>query len=124
MSDRIDLLLHKALQALSGDERDELLHGLLLRQLTVAGPAAVAPAGSGGPPLAEEMSRERLTALLGPGVEEAGAGMKVLPVRLPEMDLERLRRFSQASGFSMAVVIRSLVERFLDHDAVQAGPGK
>jgi len=47
----------------------------------------------------------------------AGARLKVLPVRLPEGDYERLRGFCGASGFSMAVVIRTLVERFLAHES-------
>ena len=121
MSNRIDLLLQKALQALEPDERDELLHGLLLGRLTAAGSLSVGAAGPGGAPRAEDVSHERLTALLGVRAAWAtGAGMKVLPIRLPEADLDRLRRFSQDSGFSMAVVIRTLVERFLDKNAHQA----
>jgi hypothetical protein len=46
--------------------------------------------------------------------------MKVLPVRLPEAEHERLRQFCQASGFSMAVVIRALVGGFLDQYAAEA----
>jgi hypothetical protein len=43
--------------------------------------------------------------------------VKVLPVRLPEADYERLRAWSKEHGFSMAVIIRTLVERFLDGQA-------
>lgn len=121
MSDRVDLLLQKALQALDPDERDELLRGLLLGRLStgmsssagVVGPVAAPRAG---------VDRERLASLLGVETEApAGARMKVLPIRLPEVDHERLRQFCQASGFSMAVVIRTLVERFLDQHAAEAG---
>ena len=121
MSDRVNLLLHKALQTLDPDERDELLRGLLLGRLTtgmsssagVVGPVAAPRAG---------VDRERLASLLGVETEaSAGARMKVLPIRLPEVDHERLRRFCQAGGFSMAVAIRTLVERFLDQHAVEAG---
>src|SRR3954447_3193611 len=47
--------------------------------------------------------------------------IKVLPVRLPEGEHERLRQFCQAGGFGMAVVIRALVERFLDQYAAGGG---
>lgn len=47
--------------------------------------------------------------------------LKVLPVRLPEADYDRLKEFCQASGFSMAVVIRTLLERFLDEHAGDSG---
>jgi hypothetical protein len=118
MSDTADLLLRKALQALDTDERDELLRGLLLGQLS--GGAATSP-GVVGPRVA--VDRERLATLLGAELHPstaAGARMKVLPVRLPEAEHERLRQFCQASGFSMAVVIRALVERFLEQYAAGA----
>ena|SRR5215207_8029529 len=38
----------------------------------------------------------------------------VLPVRLPHDQLEQLRKWCADHGFSMAVVIRGLVERFLE----------
>lgn len=120
VEDKINHLLTKALQALDADERDELLRGLLLARLTsetscatgVVGPVA-APQPGGDP--------ERLAALLGGDLTAgAGASMKVLPIRLPEADHERLRQFCQSSGFSMAVVIRTLVGRFLDQHAAEA----
>lgn len=40
---------------------------------------------------------------------------------LPEADYERLRKLCQAQGFSMAVVIRTLLERFLDDHASDGG---
>lgn len=123
MSDRADLLLRKALQALDADERDELLRSLLLGRLSGGMSAAaglVDPVGA--PRLA--VDRERLALLLGTEIQAptaAGVRMKVLPVRLPEAEHERLRQFCQASGFSMAVVIRALVERFLDQYTAGAG---
>jgi len=47
----------------------------------------------------------------------ADADLRVLPVRLPAVDHDRLRAFSREHGFSMAVIIRTLVERFLDGQA-------
>jgi hypothetical protein len=119
MSDRSDLLVQKALQSLDADERDELLRSLLLGRL---GGGISTAAGVLGPVNAPpvRVDRERLTSLLGPEIHAstaAGARMKVLPVRLPEAEHERLRQFCQTSGFSMAVVIRTLVERFLDQHA-------
>jgi hypothetical protein len=49
--------------------------------------------------------------------------LRVLPVRLPVTDYERLRAFSREHGFSMAVIIRTLVERFLDGQVPRAGGG-
>jgi hypothetical protein len=119
MPEKADLLLRKALQALDADERDELLRSLLLGQLSGGMSAA---AGVVGPVSAPRLAvnRERLASLLGTEMQAstaAGVRMKVLPVRLPETEHERLRQFCQASGFSMAVVIRALVERFLDQYA-------
>ena len=122
MSDRADLLLRKALQTLDVDERDELLRSLLLGQLTGKMSAAAGLLGPASVPRLA-VNRERLEALLGTEIQAstaAGVRMKVLPVRLPEAEHERLRQFCQASGFSMAVVIRALVERFLDQYAAGA----
>jgi hypothetical protein len=121
MSDTADLLLRKALQALDTDERDELLRGLLLGQLSGGAATSAGVVGPVGPRVA--VDRERLATLLGAELHPstaAGARMKVLPVRLPEAEHERLRQFCQASGFSMAVVIRALVERFLEQYAADA----
>jgi hypothetical protein len=120
MSASAALLLHKALQTLQPDERDELLHGLLLAQLGGVGMSAPAWTAATATAPRFTMDRERLASLLGSGVDassSAGTRLKVLPVRLPEADYERLRDFCQASGFSMAVVIRTLVERFLNQHA-------
>jgi hypothetical protein len=51
----------------------------------------------------------------------ASGDLKVLPVRLPSADYERLREWSREHGFSMAVIIRTLVERFI-RDQQRRGP--
>jgi hypothetical protein len=56
MSDRADLLLRKALQALDPDERDELLRSLLLGQLSGGMPAA---AGAVAPVSARTLAVDR-----------------------------------------------------------------
>jgi hypothetical protein len=124
MSDTVSVLIHKALQTLDADERDALLHGLLLGRLTEGMPFS---AGVVGPAAAPRVAvdRERLASLFGAQIEPSAPGgtrLKVLPIRLPEADHKRLRQFCQASGFSMAVVVRTLVERFLDQYAAEAGP--
>ncbi len=115
MSDRAAVLLRKAMQSLQPAERDELLDALLLGQLNSMGP--LRPSGSARPvPLVSDVDRDRLAAWLGSDayVPTGRGALKVLPVRLPEADHERLRKFCQTYGFSMAVVIRTLLERFLD----------
>jgi hypothetical protein len=118
MSDRAGELLDKALHSLQPAERDELLHAVLLGQLRSTGAPTPGFARSG--PSGVDVDRDRLVALLGPDEYSPTASrgaLKVLPVRLPEADYERLKDFCQARGFSMAVVIRTLLERFLDEHA-------
>jgi hypothetical protein len=55
-----------------------------------------------------------------PPIETTGPAA-MLPVRLPPELHERLRGWSSEQGFSMASVVRGLVERFLDE---QASPGR
>ncbi len=123
MSDRAAVLLRQALQSLQPAERDELLDAVLLGQLS--GMGTLWPGGVARPvPLIADVDRDRLAAWLGAGdnVPTTGRGaLKVLPVRLPEADYERLRKFCQVNGFSMAVVIRTLLERFLDDHPSDTG---
>lgn len=119
--DRVGELLLKAVRGLPADEQDEVLKGLLVglmgREPSGPGtrprrsdPFAIAARLRAGPPA------ERLLGLIEPDLQAVVAGesdLKVLPVRLPAVDYERLREWSRAHDFSMAVVIRTLVERFL-----------
>lgn len=132
--DRFRELLVKGVRQLSQDEQDEVL-GVLLGHVVPTAPQDP-PAGGGASqvalgsinpwhvdlptiPRAELGIRaaqplgvlDSLGARL-PGDPETE--LKVLPVRLPVADYERLRAFSREHGFSMAVIIRTLVERFLD----------
>src|SRR5262249_19066598 len=63
-----------------------------------------------------ELAERVSTLVTGPG------DLKMLPVRLPAADYERLRTWSREHGFSMAVIIRTLVERFLDGQAQGTRP--
>lgn len=121
MSDRLRELLVKAVRELSQAEQDEIL-GALLTSPTVAAhplsrrgvPAPVWPTGVG-----VELLAERFAAMAG----DTG-DLKVLPVRLPVSDYERLRTWAREHQFSMAVIVRTLVERFLDGQAAAPAGGR
>lgn len=122
MSDRAAVLLGKALQSLQPAERDELLDAVLLGQLSSLG--TLWPSVMTQPvPLIADVDRDRLAALRKSedSLTTGRRALKVLPVRLPEADYERLRTFCQTHAFSMAVVIRTLLERFLDDHPSDGG---
>src|SRR5262245_10156944 len=114
-SERLRELLIKAVRELEPAEQDEVLGELL-----TGASARLLPAM---PHLTSVLGRHRT-----PGepteLVEWGAGflsgasasgdMKLLPIRLPSADYERLRTWSREHNFSMAVIIRTLVERFLN----------
>jgi hypothetical protein len=108
--DRTVELLLKGLRRLSEAEQDEVVGALLTSGLH-GDPAERRAAGL--PLLSSAWVPSH------PPVPDTG-GWKVLPVRLPEADYERLRAWSRDQGFSMAVVIRTLVERFLDERVPRA----
>jgi predicted DNA-binding protein len=115
MDDRAARLLVKAVRALPQREQDQVL-GALLKEKS-AGPLPFIRAA--GPPdvlfFGDPASR------LYPGTEVAGP-TAMLPVRLPPELHERLRRWSTGQGFSMAGVVRGLVERFLDEQEGRGAP--
>jgi len=87
----------------------------------VAGTAVTGPVVLGGPPpgpapfeipVPPPGIRSFEMFAQAPGREDPE--LRVLPVRLPAADYQRLRRWSREHDFSMAVIIRTLVERFLD----------
>ena len=49
--------------------------------------------------------------------EKLSSVSRMLPVRLTPASHERLRRWSTDHGFAMAVVVRGLIERFLEERA-------
>ena len=104
--DAVELLL-KALDSLTAEERRRVLAVLVESAIT---PAATMPGPRAMPPA---LSPE---GWFSPGLKPS-APTSVLPVRLPADQLERLRSWCADHGFSMAVVIRGLVDRFLDDQA-------
>jgi hypothetical protein len=123
VSDRLRELLLRAVRTLEPEEQEEVLADLLVAgtATSLAGPPQAPPERPVSlPPYvsitglrrrfgAVARTEDFLTTLA-----VTSGDVKVLPVRLPEADYERLRTWSKEHGFSMAVIIRTLVERFLD----------
>jgi hypothetical protein len=123
MSDRLRALLLKAVRSLEPAEQDEVLGHLLVgdgggggggggaSRSVVFSPPPQPMTFPGPRPSAGERAAlvEEITSTLG----IAAGDLKMLPVRLPSADYETLRVWSREHGFSMAVIIRTLVERFL-----------
>ncbi len=61
-----------------------------------------------GAPVGPERTKLVVSGSLAPGAQQ------VVPVRFPEAQHQRLKNWCATHGFSMAVVVRGLVERFLD----------
>ena len=49
-----------------------------------------------------------------PGAVGALGPLRTMPVRFPEQQYQRLKAWCEAHNFPMAVVVRGVVERFLD----------
>jgi hypothetical protein len=117
-------LLLKAVRGLSQDDQDKVLAELLGAHLATGGRVNVPqPAGPGLPSqLPEQLflgPSPRLELLKGtPG---AGESLTMVPARLSSEQHERLKQWCQANGFTMAVVLRGLVARFLDEQERRAG---
>ena len=114
-------LLVKSVRSLPAEEQDKLLEAMLEQHLTAwSGPGG----GPGQPPspghraYSPELAYELTLPPLGP---ETGGPWQSVPVRLSTDQHERLKQWCQANGFTMAVVLRGLVARFLDD---QAGRGR
>ena len=101
-----DLIL-KALDSLTASERRQVLSALIRSGLSPA--PASHPVRLTMPPLSAA------EAFSSPGARVSASGPPaVLPVRLPQDQLEQLRTWCADHGFSMAVVIRGLDELFLE----------
>jgi len=105
LGDVADLVL-KALDSLTPKERRQVLSALVQ--------AAIAPGAATHPVRPQELPALSAEGWFGSPRKASGGPPSLLPVRLPADQLERLRSWCADHGFSMAVVIRGLVERFLD----------
>jgi hypothetical protein len=101
-------ILLRAVNDLSKEDRDQVMLWVLERSF-------------GRPPFTG-MQRdliEKMPTLAPPSLEEIKAGARrgehqVVPIRLPAEQHAALREWCAEHGFSMATVVRGLVERFLE----------
>ncbi len=119
-------LMVKAVRSLPEEEQDKLLEAMLEPRLA-SWPGPGGPGGPGGPDLlaahtaahrvwGQDPRYELTLPPLGP---ETGGPWQSVPVRLSTDQHERLKQWCQANGFTMAVVLRGLVARFLDDQAAR-----
>jgi hypothetical protein len=113
--DRAARLLLKALDSLTQRDRDLVLRNLLTGRI-----GSVSGRGSSHAHASEASL----------SLPEAKVGMEItrqveqpLLVRLPADLHARFRRWATSHGFSMASVVRGLVERFLDDQEGRGRPG-
>jgi hypothetical protein len=112
-------LLLKAFRSLSDEEQETVMSELL--------GARTAPWAL--PDVVSASALREVTVGIGPQMTpppigpETGGPWQSVPVRLSTEQHERLKQWCQANGFTMAVVLRGLVARFLDDQAARAaGP--
>lgn len=112
------LLLH-AVDAMPAEDRERVLVWLLDRSFS----ASELPGMAGMSAAVRRELVESMPTLAPPGNESllsrslAGARRgdhQVVPIRLPTEQHAALREWCSAHGFSMATVVRGLVERFLE----------
>jgi hypothetical protein len=124
-------LMLKAVRSLPPEEQDALLEALLEPRLApwaapdpgVPDPGPIGPGLPAGEvfhgpiPPQRVYGPERVGVTLPPLGPETGGPWQSVPVRLSTDQHERLKQWCQANGFTMAVVLRGLVARFLDDQA-------
>ena len=121
-------LMVKAVRSLPDEEQDKLLEAMLEPRLA-PWPGPGGPGGPGLPSpdlLAAHAAAHRVRGpdsgyelTLPPLGPETGGPWQSVPVRLSTDQHERLKQWCQANGFTMAVVLRGLVARFLDDQATR-----
>jgi hypothetical protein len=133
MSEELTPLLLKALRSLSAEERERVMAELLAARL---GAPEIQPTGIGALgaevlPLPEGAAAphplakgEHLSALRQSLAMEAGGPWQTVPVRLPVELHDRLKQWCHTNDFTMAVVLRGLVARFLDQFGAEAEPAQ
>ncbi len=126
------MLLLKAIRGMPDEEQDKVLEELLEARFGVG---RVAQGVAGLAELPREVvaglpdllpSRQSLGVMRTEplkGTPGAGETLTMVPARLSSEQHERLKQWCQANGFTMAVVLRGLVTRFLDEQARREGSG-
>ena len=124
-SRRVSRLLQKAVDGLPERERRAVLEHLFEAALSGGEALHIAPEGEtlseeGRERIEQGDRRERIEEALRSqsagwlGRAALGPEQQVIPVRLSEEQHRRLKEWCAEHNFPMAVVIRGLVERFLD----------
>ena len=121
-------LMVKAVRSLPAEEQDKLLEAMLEPRLTpwpgpgglgLPSPDLLAGQAPGHRGYGQDPRYEVTLPPLGP---ETGGPWQSVPVRLSTDQHERLKQWCQTNGFTMAVVLRGLVARFLDDQATRRPP--
>ena len=122
-ADRAVSLLLKAVRQLPPRDQDAILRYLLAGGAGGV-PAMVRERPELGPWLAgsEPGSWGQLQAGIRTYGSRSPGAAQVVPVRLPEAQYRRLKEWCQGHNFAMAVVIRGLVDQFLERQGA-GGPG-
>jgi hypothetical protein len=121
-TDRMAGLLLKAIRSLPPRQQDELLRGFL-RPVLAARPSIATPP----PPVAPSSDVLFFHEELVPGPMPPAALQDptcMLPIRLTPQTRDRLRLWATDHGFSMAAVVRGLIERFLDEQEGGRAPSR
>jgi hypothetical protein len=122
-------LMLKAVRSLPAEEQDQLMEAILEARLAPwpgpGGPGLLSPdLLTGRAPVHRIYGQDpRYEVTLPPLGPETGGPWQSVPVRLSTDQHERLKQWCQANGFTMAVVLRGLVARFLDDQATRR-PGQ
>ena len=105
-------LLYRALRGLSEHEQEVVFEYLLERGIGTG----VKPRGYTAEIFGQEGVERtiRLGSIQGTIGQALGPDQQMVPVRLSEAQHRRLKDWCGEHGFSMAVVIRGLIDRFLD----------
>jgi hypothetical protein len=133
MSELMRLLL-KAVRSLPQDEQDTVLTELLGARVVGGRPepsSGQSPRGDPAWASLASMAVQRVSLGWEPGEPlsafspqmRGGGPWQTVPTRLSVEQHERLKQWCQANGFTMAVVLRGLVERFLEEQARRPKPG-
>ncbi len=118
----ITRLLFKAVQTLPEDEQHAVFAYFFERGIGVPQPpfferfvqgAVQQPAATATTAHARGMAHASVASMLNV-VKPAGPNQQVIPVRLSEDSHRRLKEWCAENNFPMAVVVRGLIERFLD----------
>jgi hypothetical protein len=132
MSELMRLLL-KAVRSLPQDEQDKVLTELLgakgvggrpaqpSGQVPRSDPGWASLTAAAEPPSPPPSETEERLSPFSPQLR-AGGPWQTVPTRLSLEQYERLKQWCQANDFTMAVVLRGLVERFLDDQARRPHP--